>query len=595
MSTALTNFTWANWLKDYKRTGIEIARPTTTNELRDCFQNAVDSNKKIRAIGSGHSLSSVSRPHNIAIDTKELYKDGNGRHRVLSNSSLLRRNFNGLNLGEQAMRLSGGVTIKELNRHILAPRNLALINMGNYDGQTLSGAINTATHGTGIRLASLADMVLSVELMTIINECGKPTVKRIRIEPTDGITDPRRFNSQFGNSDFNLLMQNDDLFYSAVASYGCMGIAAAYTIKVTNEYWLKEAVNRRSWGGLKRDMDANVTNGIPDMVSDVRHFSFTLNLAEVQEQETNQQSNPKCLVVRHTLSDKKTKPSGWPPTSNWPPERTGFGEDIQKDQIIDPEEKHEILGSRISIGYSTLAGCTPFKHDKDNSISHIVLRRLRDGKPTNFDETPAGPPLGISADIAVPIDKMQDAIDRVVEFAANETDFRIAVLGVRFVAESNHYLTPMYNRKCAMLEMVIKLTFHHESRMKEVRDDIAKPILNNLEDLLCYNDNFQGIPHIGKHNGLNFDKLNDPKNFPKFSEWLITYQLFNAFGFFDNKFTDQLGLSDYPSNVATGDECIDSWETVVSKRLLRGFFNPLKGKIQPRNTSTDKPKISRRK
>jgi hypothetical protein len=83
--------------------------------------------------------------------------------------------------------------------------------------------------------------------------------------------------------------------------------------------------------------------------------------------------------------------------------------------------------------------------------------------------------------------------------------------------------------------------FHPKEKMEEVRDTIAKPELTRIETALCYQGMLDARPHLGKHNTVTRSRLE--RLFPKFDAWLAAYKRFNAFGTFDNVFTDQLDLT----------------------------------------------------
>ena len=63
------------------------------------------------------------------------------------------------------VRVEGGIVLRDLNRELHA-RGLAMANLGDIDRQTISGAISTATHGTGTRLQNISAQVAEVELVT---------------------------------------------------------------------------------------------------------------------------------------------------------------------------------------------------------------------------------------------------------------------------------------------------------------------------------------------------------------------------------------------------------------------------------------------
>src|SRR5258707_15656311 len=62
------------------------------------------------------------------------------------------------------VRAQAGITIHELSRR-LAAHGLAMENLGDIDVQTIAGAISTATHGTGARLANISSQVVELTLM----------------------------------------------------------------------------------------------------------------------------------------------------------------------------------------------------------------------------------------------------------------------------------------------------------------------------------------------------------------------------------------------------------------------------------------------
>ena len=72
-------------------------------------------------------------------------------------------------------RVEGGIVIRDLSER-LAAEGLALENLGDIDVQTVSGAISTATHGTGERFGNISSQVESVELVTAdgsVVECSR--------------------------------------------------------------------------------------------------------------------------------------------------------------------------------------------------------------------------------------------------------------------------------------------------------------------------------------------------------------------------------------------------------------------------------------
>ena len=76
-------------------------------------------------------------------------------------------------------KVEGGIVIRDLSER-LAAEGLALENLGDIDVQTVSGAISTATHGTGERFRNISSQVESVELVTAdgaVVECSRESTR----------------------------------------------------------------------------------------------------------------------------------------------------------------------------------------------------------------------------------------------------------------------------------------------------------------------------------------------------------------------------------------------------------------------------------
>ncbi len=101
---------------------------------------------RVRVAGSGHSFSDIA-----CTEEMQLRLDGLSAVLDVDRSSGL-------------VRVQGGITIRELNRRV-AEHGLALENLGDIDAQTISGAICTATHGTGSKLANIPSQVSELTLV----------------------------------------------------------------------------------------------------------------------------------------------------------------------------------------------------------------------------------------------------------------------------------------------------------------------------------------------------------------------------------------------------------------------------------------------
>jgi L-gulonolactone oxidase len=134
---------WCNWTGDQCFSPRRIERPSSVAELQRVITEA---DGTVHVAGSGHSFSDIVATDGCLITLEHM-------NRVLE-----------IDPGSGLVRVEAGVTFRALNRE-LAGHGLALENLGDVDRQTIAGAISTATHGTGAKLANLASQVTALELV----------------------------------------------------------------------------------------------------------------------------------------------------------------------------------------------------------------------------------------------------------------------------------------------------------------------------------------------------------------------------------------------------------------------------------------------
>lgn len=605
---------WANWVYQHSENRT-VYTPETRKQVIAAVVTKAQSDVEIRAVGSGHSHSNAPEPPEHYIDLNPgdpESAENNGLNDVLINGPDENRKYKWLKGDrdhEYLHRLHAGVTIRRLNRHVLHPNGYALENMGSFDGQTLAGAINTSTHGTGVTLSSVADAVESVEIVTVPeSESGDPIVRAYRIEPSDGITDRESFEEDV-DQHRTALIQDDDVFKSTVVGYGCMGVAVAYTMRVRDSYWLREETRLLTWETLVSELedgngevtDESVENFLTN--DGCRHTQILLNLPADQllrrryfythvghgSRLHERPGNPICLVKRHyEVPDDEIprKPEGFPITdsrtdSRWPPERPPqTARYLSKDIEIHPLARNTNKAILLHRGFFHGADTdSPFIGGGKKTGWYVALRRLRDGGGEDASEhyhpeppEPPAPTTEVGVELGNIVDAVNAARKKVFEisqeepvsgkpFTKGQNVFFPAPMGIRFTAPSEHYLSPEYERKTAMLEVPMpiyavdpvlaqglpRLTF------RENRDQVILPALSQLHNDLVFtggpdDHEFDARPHMGKHNEIGKGWLD--ANYDRFrsdgddeTAWMDVYRRFNAFGTFDNKFTDQLGIS----------------------------------------------------
>jgi L-gulono-1,4-lactone dehydrogenase len=136
---------FSNWTGDQSCEPVAWERPASVDELQQALARAADADLVVRAVGSGHSFSDIACSDGMLVSLENLGK-------LLD-----------VDRGSGLVRVQGGITIKRLSRELLE-HGLALENVGDIDVQTISGAISTATHGTGARLPNLSAQVHELTL-----------------------------------------------------------------------------------------------------------------------------------------------------------------------------------------------------------------------------------------------------------------------------------------------------------------------------------------------------------------------------------------------------------------------------------------------
>jgi FAD-linked oxidoreductase len=138
---------WRNWTGDQVCDPVSVARPRSRDELADLIREAAAGEQTVKVRGSGHSFTGAALTDGVMIDLGAM-------NRVLDADTA-----SGL------VRVQGGISINELSLE-LDRLGLAMANLGDIDKQSITGAISTATHGTGAKLQNISAQVRAVELVT---------------------------------------------------------------------------------------------------------------------------------------------------------------------------------------------------------------------------------------------------------------------------------------------------------------------------------------------------------------------------------------------------------------------------------------------
>jgi FAD-linked oxidoreductase len=153
-----TGALWRNWARTESVRPIRVERPATPGAVQRAVRAAAGSGLPIKAAGAGHSFTGIAVAPGVLLELDDL---------------------SGLVSVDRERRLAtvlAGTRLADLSR-LLAAHGLALQNLGDIDRQTISGAISTGTHGTGIGFTGIAARVRGVTLVT-----GDGSLRRISAE-----------------------------------------------------------------------------------------------------------------------------------------------------------------------------------------------------------------------------------------------------------------------------------------------------------------------------------------------------------------------------------------------------------------------------
>lgn len=137
---------WRNWAGNEEARPRRVLRPASTEDVAAAVKDAAGEGLRVKPVGSGHSFSGAA----VAPDVQLFLDRMDGVCAIDAEAGLV--------------TVEAGMPLWKLSP-LLAAHGLALENMGDIDRQTISGAISTGTHGSGVRFGGIATQVRALELV----------------------------------------------------------------------------------------------------------------------------------------------------------------------------------------------------------------------------------------------------------------------------------------------------------------------------------------------------------------------------------------------------------------------------------------------
>lgn len=207
---------WRNWSQNVLVTPEAVARPTNLEQLRQVVRSA----RRVRAVGSGHSITALAPSECTLIHTG--YLDG----------------IRDFETKKRRVSVRGGMKLRAFS-NALADLGYALPSTGDTFYQSLAGLLSTGTHGTGMKWGSCSDETSLVGLTMVLADGSVLTLD-------DDVPDDR------------------PLLEAARVGLGALGIIYSVTLKVDELHNLEHCAE-------KLTLDKALC---PDHLDDNDHYEF---------------------------------------------------------------------------------------------------------------------------------------------------------------------------------------------------------------------------------------------------------------------------------------------------------------------------------
>ncbi len=218
MSPETSPGVWRNWAGNQRSIPARVASPRSTEEVAAEVRRAAEDGLTIRMPGTGHSFTGVA-----LTDGVQLRPQGLTAVRSIDTATGL-------------VTAEAGLALWRLNQ-LLDEHGLALANMGDIQEQTIAGASQTGTHGTGRDHAGLASQIAGLEL--VLADGSVVTCSRT---------------------------ERPELFDAARVGLGALGVVTAITWQTVPSFLLRAQEEPMAWNEVLSRLD--------ELEADNEHFEF---------------------------------------------------------------------------------------------------------------------------------------------------------------------------------------------------------------------------------------------------------------------------------------------------------------------------------
>jgi len=209
---------WRNWAGNVTASPARVRTPRSAAEVADEVIRAAADGLPVRMTGTGHSFTPTASTDGVL-----LRPDGLTAIRSIDERAGL-------------VTAEAGCTMRRLNEELYA-RGMSLTNMGDIQVQTVAGATQTGTHGTGRDSGSIAAQIAGLELVLAdgsIVTCSQD--------------------------------EQPELFEAARLGLGALGLVTAVTLRAEPLFLLTAREEPMRW--------SEVVSRLPELTTENEHFEF---------------------------------------------------------------------------------------------------------------------------------------------------------------------------------------------------------------------------------------------------------------------------------------------------------------------------------
>jgi xylitol oxidase len=186
-----------NWAGNVEYSTQDVRHPTTPAEVAEIVAAVDAADGHLKALGSRHSFSLIADTDGTLVSLDELVVE-----------PTLQFDDDGVAV---SVRVGAGSTYAQVGA-FLAGHDLALANLASLPHISVAGAVQTGTHGSGVRNGSLASSVLALEM---VRASGRVDIVR----------------------------EHDPDFAASVVGLGAVGIITAVTLRVQPHFQISQHVH----------------------------------------------------------------------------------------------------------------------------------------------------------------------------------------------------------------------------------------------------------------------------------------------------------------------------------------------------------------